>query len=63
MLGCAGLMTAAPWLNLAPARKALPDAGDLFGYVYQLVARTFAALEVDRLAAYAARMESEEKNH
>lgn len=51
MLGCAGLMAAAPWLNLAPARKALPDAGDLFGYVYQLVARTFASLEVDRLAA------------
>ena len=63
MLGCAGLMAAAPWLNLAPARKALPDAQSLFGYVYQLIARTFASLEVDRLAACAARMESEEKNH
>lgn len=51
MLGCAGLMAAAPWLNLAPARKALPDAQSLFGYVYQLIARTFASLEVDRLAA------------
>ena len=51
MLGCAALMAAAPWLNLAPARKALPDAQSLFGYVYQLIARTFAALEVDRLAA------------
>ena len=51
LVGCAVMMAAAPWLNLAPASKARPDAEDIFGYLYQLIARTFASLEVDRLAA------------
>ena len=51
VLLCALLMTAAPWLDMAPARNARPDASDFFGYVYQLIARTFASFQVDRLAA------------
>lgn len=48
---CACLMAMVPWLDLAVARKARPDAVDLFGYLYQLIARTFASLAADRLAA------------
>lgn len=51
VLLCAGLMTMAPWLDMAPARNAQPDASDFFGYVYQLIARTFASFQVDRLVA------------
>ncbi|MDY2656603.1 MAG: hypothetical protein SOV75_06260 [Candidatus Limiplasma sp.] len=51
VLLCAGLMTMAPWLDMAPARNARPDASDFFGYVYQLIARTFASFQVDRLVA------------
>ena len=51
VLLCALLMAAAPWLDMAPARNARPDASDFFGYVYQLIARTFASFQVDRLAA------------
>jgi len=52
----AGVLTGA-WLiaitlgmDLAAARPARPEATELVGYLYQLIARTFASLTLDRLS-------------
>ena len=37
-------------MDLAAVRPAKPEARDLFGYVYQLLARTFASLKMDQIA-------------
>lgn len=52
----AGVLVSAGWIaatlgmEIAPARAARPEATDLFGYLYQLAARTFASLTMDRVA-------------
>lgn len=46
----AGLITLTLGMDIAPARAARPEATDLFGYLYQLAARTFASLTMDRVA-------------
>ena len=43
-------MAIAPGLTFALQRKALPDATDVFGMVYQAIARTFAAIGTDTLS-------------
>jgi len=43
------LICAAFALDLSPARAARPEAVDAFGYVYQLLARTFASVTMDRV--------------
>lgn len=48
--GSAMLIALSLGMDLAPARAARPQAIDLFGYVYQLIARTFASIALDRLA-------------
>lgn len=45
----AALMAIAPALDMAVQRKALPDAVNLLDGLYQLVARTFAAVNMDGL--------------
>lgn len=44
-------MTLALGLDMGVARKARPDATDIFGYSYQLIARTAASISMDRLTA------------
>jgi len=52
----AGLITLTLGVNIAPARAARPEATDLFGYLYQLVSRTFASITMDRVALAAVLM-------
>lgn len=48
-LTAASLMALAPGIDLSVARNARPDGTDLFGYLYQLLARGFASVDENRL--------------
>lgn len=53
VLGGAWLIAMTLGMDLAVVRPARPEAIDLFGYVYQLIARTFASLTLDSLSTAA----------
>lgn len=49
-IGAALLMTAALSLDLGVVRAARPEAVDLFGFVYQILARTFDSVKMEPVA-------------